>query len=425
MVPTHSGRGPAVTDDIPDLFDDVPQEDEGDQSPEDLLGPHGERARLVRISSALNKASPGADFTRVRLNFFPPEDLGVQQSGAGGGEPIELVALLSQPKTEDGASVLLGRLEEDEDSWLTIVSQDSAFTLTLNSLVYGLFEVVVHDPEANLFVARKLDEDSLPDCGVTDDQSHDGGQQDEDTPGEEGAAASEPVIIDLLVVYTRATRDKLKTDEAVRARALEAVVRGNQVFSNSNLNIQLRLVHCALLPNYVEPSVDRPFYVMLDQLERGTAPGLEGLHALRKAHKADVVSLLVADNSLGGLANVMGEPPRASFGRSAYNVVYYYVAASTWTLLHEVGHNLGACHEAPCVRKRQYGQGFVFKAGDPAKLYKTVMVRKKLAGQRIPYFSSSDPAVRYRGVPTGDGGHDNSKVVRAGAPVTSRFGEAL
>ncbi|MEG3159484.1 M12 family metallo-peptidase [Sphingomonas sp. LB2R24] len=412
---------------VDDLFENVPERDDH-QSAEDLLGPHGLRARLVRISQTSFRGSPAAALRRVHLNFFPADRLGVLRSGALGEQPIELIALLQQPRTENGDTVVLGRLEDDQDSWLTMVMVGETFALTLNSLEHGLFEVVVRNPESDLYVARKLDEGLLPDCGVPDAAS-----SDDDEGSESGAsaddggadAAAEAVVIDLMVVYTPAARDRLKTDDAVRARALESVARGNQVLANSGLDVRLKLVHCALLPGYAEPSGADPFYVMLAQLEKGIAPGLEGLHALRKTHKADIVSLLVADNSLGGLANVIGEPPRATFGRAAYNVVYYQVAASTWTLLHEIGHNLGACHESPCVTRRPYGQGHAFAAGAPPRQYKTVMVRKSVAGQRIPYFSSADVAVTYRNVPVGDGSHDNARVVRAGAPIASTFGEAL
>jgi hypothetical protein len=170
------------------------------------------------------------------------------------------------------------------------------------------------------------------------------------------------------------------------------------------------------LPKYKEKPGEDGYYTMLAELEKGKAEGLQGLHGLRDSHEADIVTLLVDNESLGGLANVMGAP-HGGFEDEAYSVVNYRVAASTWTLVHEVGHNFGCCHETGCESAKSYAKGYSFEANE--KTWKSVMVKKSVSGTRIPYFSN--PSVKYRGKATGTEQRNNARVIREATPTVVAF----
>lgn len=412
-----------ATESYPDLFLDVPAEAEEGVSDADMLGPFGVRARLVRLASAAFE-----DVKRINVNLFPAEAMQRTRFSASGGQrPTEFVCVLDAGTEDGGAFVRIGTLEDDPDSTLSIATVDEIVSLTLSSPRYGLFETTVFSEEARIYVLREVNADELPDCGVGEDRKLDelkrrGGANDKrENPEakEEAEEAEEAVtVIDLLIVYTTAAKNAIGGAAAIRARAVEAVRRGNLTLSNSALsNVRLNLVHTEELTNYRESSGVNGFYTMLDQLEAGTATGLAGLHALRNRVRADMVSLFVANTSLGGLANIM-ERVSSGFAPAAYSVVYYGVAASTWTLIHELGHNFGCCHETACNDVRTYAKGHSFTAN--GRTWKTVMVRKSQPGTRIPYFSN--PNVNYNGVATGVANtRDNARAVRTAATTVAAF----
>lgn len=404
----------------PDLFVDVSVEAEKGISDAELLGPFGLRARLVELTSAAYE-----DIDRVNVNLFPVSSLSrTRMSSSADNRPLELTAIFEDRSEEGGAIVRLGMLEDDPDSTISLAAYDGVVSFTLSSPRYGLFDTTVFSEQARQYVLRELNEQALPDCGVgrvvDRDKEYSGGEDGDNEEDHEHSELEEDAItsIDLLIVYTTPAKTALGGVAGTRARAAEAVRRGNQTLNNSALsNVRINLVATEELPGYTESSGLSGFYTMLNQLVAGTATGLTGLHALRNRVKADMVSLLVANPSLGGLANIM-QGVSSSFARLAYSVVNYGVAASTWTLIHELGHNFGCCHETACNRVRTYAKGHSFTAG--GQKLKTVMVRKSEPGTRIPFFSN--PNVTYKGVATGVANtRDNARAVRTAAPTVAAF----
>ena len=232
-------------------------------------------------------------------------------------------------------------------------------------------------------------------------------------------------LIDLLVVYPHVVKD-----EAGSALAVEAVVEGaiadtNLCFRNSLVPAQVRLVHIEEL-SYTPTGT---MGVDLDKLE-GTADGdMDNVHALRDTHGADLVCLLVSNSDSGGIAKTMSYPS-LSFASSGFNVSdWNQLGAPSYTLTHEIGHNMGCLHnrEDTSGDLSEYnfqqfsygkrwvsgGQGFGTIMSYDTKPTSTYPIT-------IPYFSN--PSVDFLSTPTGNtNSEDNAQVLAFTAPYVSNF----
>lgn len=402
------------------IFTPVPQEDAPDIPQDELLGPYGLRARLVHIGGdaleALQPTSGGPQ--RIGLNLFPADTKSQATSRNSGGrlDPVDLIGLLESAESDERGTTWFGRAEEDPQSELLIGDNGGVFSLSLTSARFGIFATDLFSGPANIHVLRQFNEDLLPDCGTEDaDQDSDGGGEDAPEREDDGT------VFDLMVIYTAAVKEALGGQAGVESRILDSYRAGNRILGNSKLTQRLNLVHMEELPNYRESGGLGGYYTMLAELVAGTAAGLEQLHTRRNEKYADIVTLLVTNPALGGLANVPPKNPTRRWGSRAYNVVNYRVAVSTYTMFHEIAHNCGCCHETGCNHAPSYARGHWFEVG--GSVLKTVMVRKSVNGCRTQYLSN--PKVIYPGsnppVETGTKQRNNARVIRENARVIANF----
>ena len=135
------------------------------------------------------------------------------------------------------------------------------------------------------------------------------------------------------------------------------------------------------------------------------------LHPLRDQYGADLVTLLVSEGneSVAGIARGMDFPSLA-FGEQAFNVVSVdSIGAPNYTLIHEIGHNMGCKHNREDALNRGIpdtdpSNTSIFKAFNYGKRwildgqgYRTIMSYDTESSftypNRIPYFSN--PSVDY------------------------------
>lgn len=218
-----------------------------------------------------------------------------------------------------------------------------------------------------------------------------------------GAASSNTItqtitfatVVDLLVLYTvRAANSVANIQNTIR----QAVQDTNEAFLNSRINLTLRLVNAEQV-SYAESS---DYHSSLDRLQTPGDGYLDQAQTLRNQYGADLVSLFVGRTGtdgtigLGSLLTNVYASNNANYG---YTVVHAPSApATSYTLAHELGHNLGATHDeenATGDGATSYSHGWRFTAG--ATVYHDIMSYPP--GISIPYYSN--PAVYYKGVPTG------------------------
>ena len=218
-------------------------------------------------------------------------------------------------------------------------------------------------------------------------------------PFAETALADDGSVIDVMVVYTAATRTALGGEAQTQALVREGVALSNQAYANSGITQRLRLAYAGEVA-YTESG---DISTDLDRLTNLTDGFMDDVHALRDQYGADFVSLWISRSDdaagLGWLNTTQG----TSFARRAFNVCDRRAAVSNLTFPHELGHNMGSTHD----RDNSNGTGlfpysFGYQQTATAPFYRTVMAYSCSAGvncPRVPYFSNPD--VRYAGSPTG------------------------
>ena len=199
-------------------------------------------------------------------------------------------------------------------------------------------------------------------------------------------AAQEEVVIDVLVAYTKAAARSYA--DIVREVIEPAIEGGNESFRLSGIgHIKLRLVH-AYQTSYLE-SGDQ--FVHLWRFADKGDGYMDEVHQLRDRYQADIAVLIVDDADGCGLATRVGADEEDAFA-----VVHHTCAKTNFSLVHEIGHLMGASHERGYVHGNEWRDIMSYKA--------------KCGGcPRLPVWSN--PAVLIGGAPAGSDGHDNARVI--------------
>lgn len=231
--------------------------------------------------------------------------------------------------------------------------------------------------------------------------------------------------IDLLIVYPAAVRTAAGNTAAVESAAAKAVADANLCFRNSLVDTRLRLVHLAEV-TYTPSGL---LQTDLDRLEGSTDGYVDDIHTLREQYGADLVSLLTTESDSGGLASTM-QHPSLSFAAQAFSVcVWDQIGAPSYTLAHEVGHNLGCLHNREDTSNITSDYAFqAFSYGkrwlSGGKGYGTVMSYDtkptSTYPNTVPHFSN--PNVSHDGTATGNAGtEDNAQVLNFTSTYAANF----
>ena len=196
----------------------------------------------------------------------------------------------------------------------------------------------------------------------------------------------EDIVIDVIVAYTKAAAKRYA--DIVREVIEPAIESGNESFQLSGIGyVKLRLVH-AYQTDYVE-SGDQ-----LLHLWRFADEGdghMDEIRELRDRYRADVGILIVDD------ANGCGQATRVGADEDdAFAVVHHACASANYSLVHEIGHLIGASHQRGYVHGSEWRDIMSYKAtcgGCP----------------RLPVWSNPD--VLIRGVPAGSARHNNARAI--------------
>ena len=209
------------------------------------------------------------------------------------------------------------------------------------------------------------------------------------------AAAAADSIVDLLVVYTSTAKTQEGGQAAMEALIALGVDSANQAYSNSQIAMQLRLVHTAEVA-YTESGV---IDTDLTHLRSSTDGIMDQVHQLRDQHKADLVALIVDNGgSSCGIAYVMVNGPRASFASSAFSVTARDCIVNN-TLAHEIGHNMGNAHDRATGGTGAFPYSYGYR--DEIGKFRTIMAYAcpTVSCPRVKYFSN--PNIMINGRPAG------------------------
>ena len=220
---------------------------------------------------------------------------------------------------------------------------------------------------------------------------------------------SKQIIIDVMLLFSKnAANHYMRGARDTLPLAIEVA---NSTFRNSGLgNISLRLVHAQEI-DINEAGEDQ--FNILYQMVDGTGP-FKDVKRLRNEKHADVVGLIVDDPNGCGLSTRVGAD-----AEEAYFVVHHTCAAVGYSIVHEIGHIIGARHDRVVDGNEKpfaYGHGYV-----NSTKWRTMMSYKDGCGgcRRVPYWSN--PRVMYKGEPTGTLATDNARVILEQAERVSQF----
>ena len=154
------------------------------------------------------------------------------------------------------------------------------------------------------------------------------------------AAEDSGATIDVLVVYTPATRAAGGGTANMTALVDLAVAETNQSYANSGINPRVNLVHAEEVAYTESDDWSEGMRRLLD-----AADGyMDSVHALRDAHSADLVVLIVESTALCGLAAKIGQNSPAD-APSGFVMVARLCATGYYSFAHELGHIQGARHD--------------------------------------------------------------------------------
>ncbi len=244
-------------------------------------------------------------------------------------------------------------------------------------------------------------------------------------------------VVDLIIGYTPGFATAQGGDSAALTRLNFLVEVGNQAYSNSQVNAQVRLVH-AMRVTYADNTDNN---TALEELTGFRAPSTQippaaafsALRAARNQYGADLVSLVrkfnVPENAGCGVAWLIGGDLQ---GISAADEFFGYSVVSDGadgnnfclpeSLAHELGHNMGSTHDAansssPGAFSYSYG----YKTTQPDGTgFHTVMAYGD-SGQPIARLFSNPRISNCLGIPCGTANADNARSLTQTIPIVATF----
>ncbi|CAN5737275.1 zinc-dependent metalloprotease [soil metagenome] len=286
----------------------------------------------------------------------------------------------------------------DDYTWRGLIEQKGFrgdVILTFNKgfvagLIYspaGVFEIV---PRGTRHILVEIDQSLFPECGGVL-----AAEAEEQKPNALFSEIDSGDRLDVLVVYTTATKNFLGGEAQAQTLAQQAIDSTNTTYLNSRVRQRLRLVHSQ---EYEFTETGNSSNDLSTLRSNATVQGW------RNERSADLVAMIGEVSDVCGIAYLIGG---ATQGGSAYSITARSCAVGNLTFAHELGHNMGSAHNPENAGN---APAFPYSYGHWIDgQFRTVMsyTNPCISGcVRRPYWSS--PAVFYTGIATGlEGTRDN------------------
>ncbi len=307
----------------------------------------------------------------------------------------------------------------------------------------GYEAAVFHDPAYKMSYLQEHDHGDELSCGLhlVHDQIID--QVDyhiEGTPVHNAAglvnkmqSVNNETTIKLMIVYASGALNWMLTYGSVDNVINQAMALSQEALDVSDTKIILELAHVGHV-NHQE--VGTGGSVLLNQLRINGDGIMDEVHSWRNVFEADIVSLFAVLSDVGGVGYLPSSP--AGDDRLGFNVNRVQQMASTYTLIHEIGHNMGNMHSRNQAASAAGPSGGVFPystgwrwIGNDGASYASVMTYESstldgVISRRTPHFSN--PSITFQGVPTGTssasdpfGPADNARSMREMKAVIAAY----
>jgi peptidyl-Asp metalloendopeptidase len=270
----------------------------------------------------------------------------------------------------------------------------------------AVFEIV---PRGSHHTLVELDQSLFPECGGAI-ESEDAAIQNK--PGGLSLATSTDSgdRIDVLVVYTTATKNFLGGDAQAQTLSQNAIDATNTAYINSRVRQRVRMVDAKewVYTETASASTD------LSNLRNDAT-----VQGLRNTANADLVAMIGEIAGACGVGYLMGSSP-AGNPNNGYTVTARSCAVGNLSFAHELGHNMGSQHnpENGSGATLPYGYGHYVNG-----VFRTVMSYSNPCANgctRRAYFSN--PGILYQGFPTGlDNTRDNVRAMNNTADAIANY----
>lgn len=239
--------------------------------------------------------------------------------------------------------------------------------------------------------------------------------------------------IKLMIVYANGALNWMQTFGSVENVINQAMALSQEALDVSDTRVRLELAHVGHV-NHQEAGTGGS--ILLNQLRINGDGIMDEVHSWRNTFEADIVSLFAVLNDVGGVGYLPSSP--AGDDRLGFNANRVQQMTNTYTLIHEIGHNMGNMHSRNQASAAAGFNGGVFPystgwrwIGFDNVSYASVMTYESspldgVNSIRTPHFSN--PSITYQGVPTGTssasdpfGPADNARSMREMKAVIAAY----
>lgn len=321
--------------------------------------------REAEIAFANNVATDAGTLRSISLTLFD-------------GKAYRAIASVPEIRAVDDVT-WRGRVETGKFSGDVVITFRKGFVAGLIYSPEAVYEIV---PRGKKHFLVELDQSAYPECGgsITGDRAA--------VINAPTAATDSGDRIDVLVVYTPATKAVLGGDAQAATHAQQAIDATNTAYINSKIRQRVRLVRVA---EYVYTETSSAS-TDLSNLRSNTS-----IQALRNTHNADLVAMIGEMQGVCGIGYLMGGA--GGNQNSGFTATARSCAVGNLSFAHELGHNMGSQHNPENGSGPTFPYGFGHYVNGS---YRTVMSYVDPCPNgcnRVAYFSN--PNTVYNGFPTG------------------------
>lgn len=296
-----------------------------------------------------------------------------------------------------------GKLVDGNTENDVVLTFRKGFVSGLIQTASAAYEIV---PRGDRHLLVELDGARFPECG--------GGLRSDDGPPpqrEAVASVDSGDRIDVLVVYTTATKNFLGGDAQAQTLSQQAVDATNTAYSNSRVNQRIRMVRAQEWVYTESGSGSTDLSNLRNSAE---------IQSLRNTWNADLVAMIGEVTGVCGVGYLMGSNTAAGNPNNGFTVTARSCAVGNLTFAHELGHNMGSQHNPENGSGATYAFGYGHYINGN---YRTVMSYSDPCTSgctRRPYFSN--PNIVFGGVATGiEGARDNARSLNLTADPIANY----
>ncbi|MEG4802837.1 FG-GAP-like repeat-containing protein [Microcoleus sp. ARI1-B5] len=369
----------------------------------DLDDPTVKRQRLSNVKfDLIDKPQLDLDDRSLNLNLFNDTSFDV---------------IIDKVKTSyNGESwVRIGRIKGALDDSEVILTNSKKDGVAIGNIRYKDKFYQIRYAGNGLHSIREIDQAAFPDSPELKQESDavpvpsDSFADLPDISGD--LTGDDPAVIDVMVVYTKSARDGAGGTAAMNTLIDLAESETNLGYENSGVNQRIRIVH----REEISYSESGNSITDLDRL-RNTSDGfLDNVHQLRNTYSADMVSLFVnnLESGICGRGSLM-TTPSYGFANSSFTVIKTSCAVGNLTFAHELGHNLGAQHNAESTGGDiAYPYSYGYRDTTGPNTFRTIMsYQTEPPTPPIPRINRwSNPDLTHLGEPTGTSSTNNARTL--------------